>query len=805
MCMNLHKYLRVLIVSALATLFIASSANAFYLPNSETKQRAANGDIEAQYKLARYHHRRGELHTAYQWYERAAELGHSEAQNHMGAAHMSGIEDAGLPKDWEKAKYWLSKSAASGNAIAKASLKNLNHQIQRKLETENTPKSNARETPLTPIFDEEELNKAIYLANKSRQDGIVYKSPSYWEKYRGMERLIAIFEGRFNSIEIPSLIGRDFISYIDKYSEVCSSHIPKDQLKTYEVLYTVMADDGYDWNGEKQYKEEIHTETYYLHNRFYKRYVQLRESGTVSGKDRIDILNTKREGVENQIMKRNGWLHTETVPEFGSSLSRFFSENKCDSATMLQMNENLWRITNKKPSAQSANIKFANAASETSPVKDDFIKPTVFSAIFDNELLASRLSILKGHGRHKDVDYSLCMSHQIRARVRPENLHKISRNYMEYINIGSWGTKPPEYLGWRVKEAVEACRLLLTNFETANDKQYRNLISAEIKSDFMKDWVSQRKKLIKISDPTLENQWISYKKSKQKERVIGEQASEHFLKENAKDPSVKMLEGGVQYKIIQSGPGKPITHKNQLIAAIFSWTNDEEKLGKTYFSMERHLLTYENMSHGLAHALKKMKEGDHWRIYVPSNLHGGTSLGNEISTNEVAIFDVKIVKINPNSLEKRNLRRESTRFEKEFKKELSLKPEALRTTQKYRAKNNAPAKPEWIRTKSGLLYMIVKEGRGSKPTPSDLVTYHSYLSLPNGTTIENTFRTYKPKTNNRVSSIPIQGIKEGIQLLKPGGKIQLQIHPRLAFGGRRIGKIPANATILAEIELISIN
>jgi FKBP-type peptidyl-prolyl cis-trans isomerase len=50
----------------------------------------------------------------------------------------------------------------------------------------------------------------------------------------------------------------------------------------------------------------------------------------------------------------------------------------------------------------------------------------------------------------------------------------------------------------------------------------------------------------------------------------------------------------------------------------------------------------------------------------------------------------------------------------------------------------------------------------------------------------------------------IQGWEEALSGMKPGEKRQIVIPPNLAYGGRQVGAIPANSTLIFNIELESV-
>ena len=109
------------------------------------------------------------------------------------------------------------------------------------------------------------------------------------------------------------------------------------------------------------------------------------------------------------------------------------------------------------------------------------------------------------------------------------------------------------------------------------------------------------------------------------------------------------------------------------------------------------------------------------------------------------------------------------------------------------------------KTESGLYYEILKEGKGGKPKAEDVVKVHYEGKLINGTVFDSSIKRGKP------SSFPVSGVilgfKEGIMLLKEGGRIRLYIPGKLAYGERPPpgSPIKPNETLIFEVELIKVN
>ncbi|MBQ0438874.1 FKBP-type peptidyl-prolyl cis-trans isomerase [Providencia rettgeri] len=107
-----------------------------------------------------------------------------------------------------------------------------------------------------------------------------------------------------------------------------------------------------------------------------------------------------------------------------------------------------------------------------------------------------------------------------------------------------------------------------------------------------------------------------------------------------------------------------------------------------------------------------------------------------------------------------------------------------------------------VKTKSGLLYKIEKEGTGAKPKADETVVVHYKGSLIDGTEFDSSYTRNEPLTIP-LNSV-IKGWTEGLVNLKKGGKMQLVIPADLAYGENGVPGIPANSTLVFDVELLDI-
>ena len=106
------------------------------------------------------------------------------------------------------------------------------------------------------------------------------------------------------------------------------------------------------------------------------------------------------------------------------------------------------------------------------------------------------------------------------------------------------------------------------------------------------------------------------------------------------------------------------------------------------------------------------------------------------------------------------------------------------------------------RTESGLVIKEITPGSGASPTTTDTVTVHYHGSLRDGKVFDSSVDRGEPATFSLGQVVRCW--TEGLQLMKVGGKSRLTCPSDLAYGDQGRPGIPPGATLVFEVELISI-
>lgn len=112
-------------------------------------------------------------------------------------------------------------------------------------------------------------------------------------------------------------------------------------------------------------------------------------------------------------------------------------------------------------------------------------------------------------------------------------------------------------------------------------------------------------------------------------------------------------------------------------------------------------------------------------------------------------------------------------------------------------------RPEVTVLPSGLQYEVLTAGTGRKPKATDRVQCHYHGTMIDGQVFDSSIQRGTPAVFGVNQVIP--GWVEALQLMPEGSRWKLYIPSELAYGEQGAGgSIPANATLIFEVELIKV-
>lgn len=190
----------------------------------------------------------------------------------------------------------------------------------------------------------------------------------------------------------------------------------------------------------------------------------------------------------------------------------------------------------------------------------------------------------------------------------------------------------------------------------------------------------------------------------------------------------------------------------------------------------------------------------------------GHDIGKNLKTNDIQInqdiFDAGVrngIAGNDSVLSEEQTQQKMMQFQQDMMAKRDQKTTQASAAEKAKGEAflNTNKTSEGVKeTPSGLQYKVITEGSGDSPTAEDVVEVHYTGKLLDGTVFDSSVERGQPVKFPLNGVIP--GWTEGLQLMKPGAKYILYIPSTLAYGDRGTGPIPGGATLIFEVELLSI-
>jgi len=123
-------------------------------------------------------------------------------------------------------------------------------------------------------------------------------------------------------------------------------------------------------------------------------------------------------------------------------------------------------------------------------------------------------------------------------------------------------------------------------------------------------------------------------------------AGESFLAKNKKEKGVQTTATGLQYKVLKAGEGKAPQKSDNVRVHYHGTLPDGTVFDSSKERGEPVEFPVTGVIKGWTEALLKMKVGDKWMLYIPSDLcYGPQRKSPEIGPNQVLVFEVELLGI----------------------------------------------------------------------------------------------------------------------------------------------------------------
>lgn len=120
--------------------------------------------------------------------------------------------------------------------------------------------------------------------------------------------------------------------------------------------------------------------------------------------------------------------------------------------------------------------------------------------------------------------------------------------------------------------------------------------------------------------------------------------SDAFMAANKTKKGIVSLPSGVQYRVIEDGTGKQVTATSEVTVHYRGSLSDGLEFDSSFARGEPVKFKVNEVIKGWQEALPRMKVGDHWQIFVPSDLaYAERGQAPRIGPNQALVFDIKVI------------------------------------------------------------------------------------------------------------------------------------------------------------------
>ncbi len=218
----------------------------------------------------------------------------------------------------------------------------------------------------------------------------------------------------------------------------------------------------------------------------------------------------------------------------------------------------------------------------------------------------------------------------------------------EGANAGDDKKKAAYYAGIQIGQQISNQMVNGINHELFGDDSTKTISLKNFMAGFISGTTGKGGLMTVDSAQQVAQQMMRAIKAKNLEKEFGpnKKAGEEFLVANAKKEGVKMLDGGVQYKVIKEGTGALPKDTSMVKVNYEGKTLDGKVFDSSYKRGQPAEFRANQVIKGWTEALVHMPAGSVWEVYIPQELaYGERQQGADIKPFSMLIFKIELLEV----------------------------------------------------------------------------------------------------------------------------------------------------------------
>ena len=220
----------------------------------------------------------------------------------------------------------------------------------------------------------------------------------------------------------------------------------------------------------------------------------------------------------------------------------------------------------------------------------------------------------------------------------------------EGANAGDDKKKAAYYAGIQIGQQISNQMVKGINHELFGEDSTKTISLKNFMAGFISGTIGKGGLMTVDSAQQVAQKLMETVKARTMEKEYGPNkvAGEKFLAENAKKEGVKMLENGIQYKVIKEGTGAIPADTSRVKVHYEGRLIDGKVFDSSYKRGEPAEFRCNQVIKGWTQALVHMPAGSVWEVYIPQEqAYGSRQQGQDIKPFSTLVFKIELLEVNP--------------------------------------------------------------------------------------------------------------------------------------------------------------